>query len=292
MHLSIPATLLDPSASPSDTPRLTTHPRVLFASPTESLPSLASLLPPSLTPEHVVLALPFYPSPARRMSDVQTTPAEPGSSRPKLYFPPLDPTKPLAAVLKGTAWVEFPILHVVPKTEWEEGMKGRKIVLVPLAEPRGRDDMRGEKRAGEEAQEGTMKKVKVVAEDQERALGALGDYDSEEYDDDDDDDGDGDGDHDDDDGHHDDDGEANDGRDNVTSKGLPEVDEVEGPIGRSGLSEGWRGDELHARQDDGALNEEARAAALFGAVDIPGGPDMLLRVGEALAKDFGEVPSE
>jgi hypothetical protein len=136
-----------------------------------------------------------------------------------------------------------------------------------------------------------MKKMKVLAEDQEKALGALGDYDSEEYDDDDGDGDDGDDDHGDDDRHYDNDGEANDGTHNVTSKGLPEVDEVEGPIGQSGHSEGWGGDELHASQDDGALDEEAHAAALFGAVDIPGGPDMLLKVGEALAKDFGEVPS-
>jgi hypothetical protein len=218
------------------------------------------------------------------MSAVQTTLTQPNQSRSKLYFPPLDATKPLAAVLKGTAWVEFPILHVIPQTEWEEGMKAGKIVLVPLAEPRGRDDMRAEKRPGEvEAQEGGTKKVKGIPEDQEKALGALGDYDSEEYDDDNDR---GDDDHDDDDGHYDDDGEVNDRQDTVALEGLAEVGQDEGPNGDLTLDRG--GD----MGQDGALDEEARAAALFGAVDILGGPEMLLKVGEALAKDFGEVPSE
>jgi hypothetical protein len=153
--------------------------------------------------------------------------------------------------LKGTSWVELPVIHVLPKSEWERGVKEGRIVTIPLAEPRGRDQGWPEKlRLPESVAETSKdwgeekKRTKLVLA--EEAIGALKEYDSEAEQDDD-------------------------------AVEVGEGDEIDELVG---------GDEIDEEKAEEEEDKESTMAALFSAVDIPGGPEMLLKVGEALAKDF------
>lgn len=113
-----------------------------------ALPTLSSLLPPllpHLSTDQIVCVLPFHPSPARPTPDAApATPSGPipinGPIRGKAYFVPLDPTVPLAQALRGTAYVEFPTIHIHTKKTWVDWKGKGKVREVMLAEPRGKRD--------------------------------------------------------------------------------------------------------------------------------------------------------
>ncbi|ORY31856.1 hypothetical protein BCR39DRAFT_558040 [Naematelia encephala] len=165
----------------ADEPKTITQHRVLFShSDVTILPKLSSLLSPDLA-EDAILLLPFHPSPAR------PTPDDLPDQHPRLYFPPLDTNQTLSEALRGTAFVEFPAIHLISKKAWEESVSGGRVRIVPLAEPRSGGDMGrqrdsgwGNKRKGgpveEEAagQNSDAKKMKA-----HQGLMALGEYGSD-----------------------------------------------------------------------------------------------------------------
>ncbi|CAD6579500.1 MAG: hypothetical protein TREMPRED_002509 [Tremellales sp. Tagirdzhanova-0007] len=159
--------------------RTVRHSRVLLVSPEEkSLPTLDSLLPPSLSTETVIFALPFH------HAHTQPPPTKPPG---RAFFPPLAPTIPLEYALKGTAWVEFPIIHVIPRAEWDEAMQKGELTVMSLYEPmleepngRTRDNGWGPKRQTPRGESGpalepVTKKVKIAPD---LGLAALGEYES------------------------------------------------------------------------------------------------------------------
>ncbi|WRT63991.1 uncharacterized protein IL334_000918 [Kwoniella shivajii] len=186
IRLSIPAQLLDPSSSSSSSANKSiVHARVLLASPkSSSLPTLSDLIsfPPDVS--KVVCVLPFHSTPSR--------PAPEHDKGQRLFYPPLEPSLPLAKVLKGTAWVEFPTLEIMEQTKWEEGLNEGVFVMVPLSEPaiwsseRTRDSGWGKRGVNQidtgladvvvEGREEEAKKPKVAVE----GLMALGEYESED----------------------------------------------------------------------------------------------------------------
>ncbi|KAI9634798.1 uncharacterized protein MKK02DRAFT_27942 [Dioszegia hungarica] len=215
VQLSIPQPLLPPDKPDSteadfpkrlgtevidhNTPKLFTHTRVLFAHPTQPLPNLHSLLPPlMLTASDIVFLLPFFPSPARPAPPVEDT----ASRAARLFFPPLDPELPFADVFRGTAWVEFPTVHIMSKVDWERGLKKGEVGVVPLAQAkkRGADDAGidavtprqwgGERDSGwgikgkkvQVVPVAKKQKVELKRPDATAALGALGDYASDDED--------------------------------------------------------------------------------------------------------------
>jgi len=154
------------------------HLRVLFASPSQSdsepLPTLASLLPP-LSSE-VVLVLPFHPS-------IDTpTPLDIllRHPRPRLFFPPLDANITLGLAFRGMSWVEYPVIQVMPQSEWGEKMRQGSVAVVPVKKE---IEARGEKRERIEVEEvgqvdGGVKRTKQT----QGGLMGLGSYDSDESD--------------------------------------------------------------------------------------------------------------
>ena len=177
IQLVMPVALPRPMDPISTETRTVRHSRVLIVSPDEKhLPTLASLLPPPLSAEAIVFVLPFH------QAQTQPPPAKPPG---KAFFPPLAPTRPLEHALKGTAWVEFPIIHVIPLVEWDEAVHKGEITIMSLYEPmleepaeRPRDNGWGSKRRaslGESgpAREPVTKKVKMAPD---LGLAALGEY--------------------------------------------------------------------------------------------------------------------
>ncbi|WVF70768.1 hypothetical protein IAT40_005562 [Kwoniella sp. CBS 6097] len=129
MHLQIPTHLLDADSS-SDSLKNVNHQRVLFASPASTstaLPTLVSLLPETIDANSIVTLLSFHSMPSQ--------PAPEHALGQKLFYPPLDPSKTLNEALRGTAWVEFPVIQIMERTKWEEGLKQGDMVVVPLVEP-------------------------------------------------------------------------------------------------------------------------------------------------------------
>ncbi|WVQ97127.1 hypothetical protein IAU59_004237 [Kwoniella sp. CBS 9459] len=129
VHLSIPSNLLESETS-TESHKTINHQRVLFASSSPAstgLPTLSSLLPETLDPTSVVLLLPFHSTPSQ--------PAPEHTTNQKLFYPPLDSSKTLNDAMRGTAWVEFPVIQIMQRSEWEDGLKKGDIVVVPLVEP-------------------------------------------------------------------------------------------------------------------------------------------------------------
>ncbi|WVW82112.1 hypothetical protein I302_104117 [Kwoniella bestiolae CBS 10118] len=181
IHLNVPSHLLDPSSTSSD-PKTLTHPRLLFTSPSTSKPlaTLSSLITPSPSTK-VVYLLPFQSTPSR--------PAPGHTKGQKLFYPPLNPSKSVAEALGGTAWVEFPVIEIMEKTRWNEGVEKGEYMVVPLSEPlislkdRTRDSGWGKRKIDiVDAREGegqSPKKAKIDG----KGLMALGDYASDDEDD-------------------------------------------------------------------------------------------------------------
>ncbi|BEJ14011.1 hypothetical protein CspHIS471_0311850 [Cutaneotrichosporon sp. HIS471] len=126
--------------------------------------TLNSLLPDSFS--DVVFAMPYH-IPRRRAAEIRP----PGRGA---YFPPLPGGKGLDVALHGTAFVEFPVIQVWARDEWERAVRSRAVGVMPsLQPPRVEDE--------EEEEERPAKMAKVETS----ALAGLGDYgDSEEEDED------------------------------------------------------------------------------------------------------------
>ncbi|KAK8865814.1 hypothetical protein IAR55_000961 [Kwoniella newhampshirensis] len=194
VHISVPLSPFD-STSATTTDKVTAHSRVLFAaSDSTPLPTLSSLLPPPVneTLSGLISALPFHSTPSCPAPD--HTPGQ------KLFYPPLDASKPLAEVLRGTAWVEFPVIHVMTKKFWETSLDNGTVKVVPLSQGRmqTRDSGWGAKRrvaVVEESEKGddeSVKKAKTIAaalnitgSAPAEGLMALGEYESDVEDDED-----------------------------------------------------------------------------------------------------------
>jgi hypothetical protein len=114
------------------------HLRVLYAHPTQDLPTLASLLPPPISSAEVVVVLPFHPS-YSNPTPIDILLRQP---RPKLFFPPLAVDKPLEEAFRGMSWVEFPVLRVMSKVDWERELKEGRVAIVTPAEGIGRVEKR------------------------------------------------------------------------------------------------------------------------------------------------------
>ncbi|WWC66548.1 uncharacterized protein I206_100451 [Kwoniella pini CBS 10737] len=192
LHINIPSALLEKKPASCNVKTIV-HPRVLFSTSdtakSNPSPTLLSLTNIPLTSTKVVHVLPFYSTPTR--------PAPEHTQGQKLFYPPLDSSKPLPEVLKGTSWVEFPVIEVLDRIEWDEGLKNGVIVIVPLSEPviagrnvaRTRDNGWGKRKVDSidnGQNDDTSTKVKEVDTKKPKVniegLMALGDYDSESED--------------------------------------------------------------------------------------------------------------
>ena len=150
------------------------HLRVIYASPTAELPTLSSLVPPPIQAGDIVLLLPFHPSYANP-TPIDILLRHP---RPRLYFPPLTMDIGLEEAFRGMSWVEFPVLTVMAKGEWQKKMREGVVAVVPSS-----IGERGEKRKFDPTpmatdtppSEGGEKKPKTSAGG---GLAGLGDYDS------------------------------------------------------------------------------------------------------------------
>jgi hypothetical protein len=86
----------------------------------------------------MVVLLPFHPS-YSNPTPIDILLRQP---RPKLFFPPLAVDKSLEEVFKGMSWVEFPVLRVMSKVEWEKELREGRVAIVPPAEGIGRVEKR------------------------------------------------------------------------------------------------------------------------------------------------------
>jgi hypothetical protein len=185
IQFQIPQNFLEPNTS-SDLKTIN-HLRVLYAHPTQELPSLSSLLAPPISSAEVVVVLPFHPS-YSNPTPIDILLRQP---RPKLFFPPLAVDKPLEEVFKGMSWVEFPVLRVMSRVDWEKELKEGRVAIVPPAEGIGRVEKRqiddgwaGRKKRRHD--EGTVGVVEgppaegVVSVAVPAGLAGLGEYESDE----------------------------------------------------------------------------------------------------------------
>ncbi|BEI83177.1 hypothetical protein CcaverHIS002_0310450 [Cutaneotrichosporon cavernicola] len=130
--------------------------------------TLNSLLPESFS--DVVFVMPYH-IPRRRAAEIRP----PGRGA---YFPPLPGGKGLDVALHGTAFVEFPVIQVWARDEWERAVRSRAVGVMPSLQP-----PRVEEEEEEEERPTKMAKVETSA------LAGLGDYgDSEDEDEDEDED--------------------------------------------------------------------------------------------------------
>jgi hypothetical protein len=178
IQLQIPLPLL--SSSETSDPKTINHLRVLYASPTTDLPTLSTLLPSTIKSEDVVLLLPFHPS-YSNPTPIDILLRHP---RPRLYFPPIISNVNLEEAFRGMSWVEFPVIQVIAKGEWEKKVTEGVVAVVPISMGE-----RGEKRkfdptpiatataTNTNQAESGEKKVKVSVGGG-GGLAGLGDYDS------------------------------------------------------------------------------------------------------------------
>ncbi|KAL7419262.1 Box C/D snoRNA accumulation [Cryptotrichosporon argae] len=158
---------------------LTVHllvPELITPQPLPLSTPLPTLLP-SGTPDSVLL-LP-YRGPRARTPGVEP-------------FFLLDPSgdRTLAQALRGTAFVEFPVIRVVERGEWERRLKEGSVEVVPAAEVSVAADEEGAAgtKDGAEAKEGGAEDGREAKRPKVVSLGALGDYASDDDEDDGDDD--------------------------------------------------------------------------------------------------------
>lgn len=136
LQFQIPQDLLEPHTSSEL--KTINHLRVLYAHPTQDLSTLASLLPSPISSAEVVVILPFHPS-YSNPTPIDILLRQP---RPKLFFPPLAVDEPLEQIFKGMSWVEFPVLRVMSRIDWEKELKEGRVAIVPPAEGIGRVEKR------------------------------------------------------------------------------------------------------------------------------------------------------
>jgi hypothetical protein len=136
IQFQIPQNLLEPNTSSEL--KTINHLRVLYAHPTQDLPTLASLLPPPISSAEVVVVLPFHPS-YSNPTPIDILLRQP---RPKLFFPPLQIDSTLEEAFRGMSWVEFPVLRVMSRIDWEKELGEGRVAIVPPAEGIGRVEKR------------------------------------------------------------------------------------------------------------------------------------------------------
>lgn len=146
----------------------TTHPRVAIL-PTST--TLASLVPESLG-GGLVFALPYHVP--RRRGD--TAPAAP---KTRAFFPPLDGAAPLSTALKGTGFVEFPIVHVFAADAWKAAVDSGETIVMPLLESTKRK-AEGDDGENKRAKVDSAAPAAAAAPVLTTGLVGLGDYDSED----------------------------------------------------------------------------------------------------------------
>ncbi|CAK9780605.1 hypothetical protein CC85DRAFT_312920 [Cutaneotrichosporon oleaginosum] len=143
--------------------RLATDDKVPVAARVPVLPNaatLASLLPEALRTTDVVYAMPYH-IPRRRSAELRP----PGRGA---YFPPLPGSKGLDVALHGTAFVEFPVVHVFARDEWEHALRYGMVRVMPGLQP--------PREAAEGAGEQPAKRARVGETVEGSALAGLGDY--------------------------------------------------------------------------------------------------------------------
>lgn len=75
------------------------------------------------------MVIPFHPSHANP-TPIDIILQKP---RPQLFFTPLDATKPLSEAMKGMSFVEFPIIHIWSKRDWESAIAEKRVAAIPPA---------------------------------------------------------------------------------------------------------------------------------------------------------------
>lgn len=123
-----------------------------------------------------------YHIPRRRQGDAEL--AQPQGRA--CYFPPLPGGVGLDRALHGTAFIEFPVIYVFTRDEWESAVRSGAVVVMPSLQKRRIEDVdggngEGEDGRGEKAEGGEReaKRAKVEVS----GLAGLGDYgDSDEED--------------------------------------------------------------------------------------------------------------
>lgn len=122
MRLTVQLVLSDELKPPNGS-NMVNHPRVAFPPPSGPPATLPSLLPAELGGrEDLVCVLPYHTSQHEGISSI------PGQR----FFPPLSTTLPLIDALRGTSFVEFPIVRVFTQTEWNAKVKRGEVVVLPL----------------------------------------------------------------------------------------------------------------------------------------------------------------
>jgi len=179
IQFQIPQNLLE--SNTSSELKTINHLRVLYAHPTQELPTLASLLPATISSAEVTVLLPFHPS-YSNPTPIDILLRQP---RPKLFFPPLQTDKPLEEAFRGMSWVEFPVLRVMSRTDWEKELYRGRVAIVTPAEGIGRVEKRqiDEGWAGRKKLRQDPVEVKDVVEGTPvvpMGLAGLGEYESDE----------------------------------------------------------------------------------------------------------------
>jgi hypothetical protein len=187
IQFQIPQNLLE--LNTSSELKTINHLRILYAHPTQDLPTLSSLLPPPISSAELVVVLPFHPS-YSNPTPIDILLRQP---RPKLFFPPLAVDQPLEEVFRGISWVEFPVLRVMSRIDWEKELKEGRVAVVPPAEGIGRVEKRqiddgwgGRKKIRQDPAEGIVGAVQgppaegVVSVAVPAGLAGLGEYESDE----------------------------------------------------------------------------------------------------------------
>lgn len=131
--------------------KMVNHSRVIVFSPTSSttLATLESLLPTdmNLQLDGLIFALPYH-------TINRDAPSPIAPAKGETFFPPLEPKIAIVDALKGTAFVEFPTVHVYSKEEWEALRAESRITIMPLSTDTEMPNASGGKREMRERDDG------------------------------------------------------------------------------------------------------------------------------------------
>lgn len=131
--------------------------------------TLSSLVREELRATDLVFAMPYH-VPRRRQADL----AQP---RGRAYFPPLPASVGLDTALHGTAFIEYPAIHVYARDEWDRSVRSGAVLVMPGLQPRRRVEGEDEVKVTEGERAPKRAKVEV------NALAGLGDYGDSDEDD-------------------------------------------------------------------------------------------------------------
>lgn len=116
-----------------------------------------------LRSKDMVFVMPYH-IPRRRQSELPLPSA-------RAFFPPLPASSGLDTALHGTAFIEYPVIHVYARDEWDRAMRAGTVVVMASLQPRRRPDEGAEK-----VEEGERPAKKAKVEIEVNALAGLGDY--------------------------------------------------------------------------------------------------------------------